>query len=197
MWPMVARVLDPRSDLHGEVVAFTERGESLRSLPGLKSIAGAVLGIPVTERSVEAKHRLNRLATSRAPHASGAFVNVHLKLPDLRRALRDEPALLGRLSETVELTRTSPEKLVDAFSLRAHPTIMAEMEKKGRVRSATVKDAIHRLDSKTQHQLHVGLVGAAPSKPKPPTGPKDCLNHGLRHLSIYSLQHFRKTCRYG
>ena len=30
MWPMVARVLDPRSDLHGEVVAFTERGESLR-----------------------------------------------------------------------------------------------------------------------------------------------------------------------
>ena len=197
LWPLAAQVLDAASPLRAEVLAFTEGGSSLKSLPGLQRVAGIVLCIPVAERSIEAKHRLNKLSSSRAPRASGSFVNVHLKLPDIRRRLREEPALLDVISADLGYLRTSPDRFLQAFSLHAHPTIVREQVMRGQVKASTVTQVMYRLDSSTQQARHRTLAGARCPAPKEPPKPKlkDSPNHGARLLSVYAMQHFRKTCR--
>ena len=197
LWPPAKVVLDPASPLHAEVVRFTE-GESLRNLPDLHRLAGEVLGIPVCERSIEAKHRLARLASSRAPKASGAFVNVHLKLPDLQRRLRADPNLFQTLCDDLGAIRCSVQRMLGEFNLHGHPTILEELGMRGANKRSTVRDVLYRLDGKTQQQLHRGLSAAFPKGGKKSSGvpkPKDTAHHGLRLLSRYALQQFRKTAQ--
>ena len=195
LWPLALHVLDPASPLHAEVVRFTDGGEPLRELPGLRRLAGEVLCIPVCERSIEAKHRLSKLASSRAPNASGAFVNVHLQLPDLRRRLRSDPHLFQRLCDDMASIRTSADRLLDVFDLRGHPVVLKEWGLRGRNHRSTVRDVIYRLDGKTQQQQHKALGAAFPEKKNKSGGskPGGCSNHALRLLSKYALQQFRKT----
>ncbi|CAK0894046.1 unnamed protein product, partial [Prorocentrum cordatum] len=197
LWPLAARTLDPSSPLRGEVVAFTEHGAPLSSLPGLRQVAGMVLGVPVAERSIEAKHRLNKLSSSRSPHAGGAFVNVHLKLPDFRRRMKADPGLLQRTADDLGRIRCSTERLLEAFGLHAHPAVFAEFTKHGRVRASTATNVIYRLDPATQQKQHTALKGAFPKEKRPSEGPRpdQSTHHGLRFLSAAALQHFRKTCR--
>ena len=195
MWPLAAHVLDPDGPLRDEVAAFTAGGASLKTLPGLRQVAGMVLGIPVAERSVEAKHRLNKLATVRAPNASGSFVNVHLKLPDFRRRLHDDPSSLERVASDLGSIRTSSEKLLRVFGLVAHPTAYAEFGATGRVRASTAASIIYRLDPQTQQKQHTSLRKAFPKPPGDAAGPppSESTNKGLRTVSNLALQHFRKS----
>eukprot|EP00959_Pyramimonas_sp_CCMP1952_P184284 3853573-Pyramimonas_sp.AAC.1 len=129
-------------------------------------MAGIVLGIPVWERSIEAKHRLTALAASRAPHASGSFVNVHLRLPDFKRRLRTDLGLLDRVADTMAEMRTSARRLLQAFSLEAHPTALKELASHGRISLSTATSIIYRLDRQTQQKQHAPLAAAFPKKKK-------------------------------
>ncbi|CAK0862217.1 unnamed protein product, partial [Prorocentrum cordatum] len=196
LWPLAASVLAPSPPLRDEVAAFVEQGVSLKSLPGLRQVAGMVLGVPVAERSIEAKHRLNKLASSRAPHAGGGFVNVHLKLPDFKRRLAADPGLLEHVAADMGRIRTSSERLLQAFGLHAHPTVFSEFAKTGRIKQSTATSVLYRLDSETQQKQHAALKAAFP-KGKTDSGGgghvPDSLNHGLKIASAAALQHLRKT----
>eukprot|EP00959_Pyramimonas_sp_CCMP1952_P176215 3682060-Pyramimonas_sp.AAC.1 len=134
LWPLAKSILDPASPLHEELVRFTVGEEPLRVFPGLHRVAGEILGIPVCERSIEAKHRHARLASSRAPAASGAFVNVHLKLPDLHRRLRADPELFQRLCNDLDVYRVSVDRVLGELNLQGHPTIMQEYGLRGTIK---------------------------------------------------------------
>eukprot|EP00959_Pyramimonas_sp_CCMP1952_P459791 9478810-Pyramimonas_sp.AAC.1 len=72
MWPTAVRLCDAASPLRGDVLAFLD-GQDLRELPALERVAASMQCIPIVERSIEAKHRYNKLNSCRAPRAGGAF----------------------------------------------------------------------------------------------------------------------------
>jgi len=180
MWPLVFQICDPASPIRSDVYAFMN-GAPLADLPAVKRIAAETLCIPVCERSVEARHRHNKLNTSRAPNAGGAFVNVQLKIPGLSRRMADDPQLLLRLATTIGTVRKSAKKLASLFNLHGHPTLVEEIGKKGKFSRELLSSVFYRLDSKTQHQRQDVLHRAFPPAPKGGTlGYKHSVNQGLR-----------------
>ncbi|CAK0853746.1 unnamed protein product, partial [Prorocentrum cordatum] len=108
-----------------------------------------------------------------------------------------EPALLDTLSADIAYLRTSPDRLLQAFSLHAHPTILSEQAMRGWSKISTVGKVIYRLDRQTQQARHRVLADAMRPAPKSPDKPKprESPNHGARLISVHAMQHFRKTCR--
>ena len=196
--PLVLLVCHPAGRLYGLALRFLA-GESLRlpELKPLRQLAARLRAILVLERSIEAKHRINKLASRASPHAGGAFVNVSLKLPDFLRRLHEDPQLMTQLLHHMN-THVGHKAILQSAQLTGHPTVLKEIADRGHLRRTTAMKVVYRLDPATQHKEKKAVGDALEASRKEEKKRRQVdeearVNTSRHMLSAHALQQFRKV----
>ena len=82
---------------------------------------------PTVERGVEGRHSIIKKITRHAPHFSGAFVSLSMRMPAVRRYLQTKPDFFGEVVRFMEQC-LDPFYLMKHLGLLRHPSVPSELQ---------------------------------------------------------------------
>ena len=159
MRPLTQLLGTPGSPLWTEIVAFI-KGTILVELQFLPAIVARLRFIPLLERFIEGLHRYLKKGALHAPHFSGAYMDLMVRLPCIRQRLREDPSFLFDLAAQCDQIR-SMHQVLDCLQLSTKKAIMNVMQQNptkefktvfcGHSQHKVTDQVVYRLDVETQY----------------------------------------------
>ena len=121
------KVLKHNSKTRQQLEAYAFRGAHLEELPELLKLALQMGLMPITERCIEMRHSLVKMALGVKKKTHPVRVSLANRLPELNARLQATPSILPSLSLHLDSLRNC-RKIASVFGFRAHPALQRLIE---------------------------------------------------------------------
>ena len=143
--PLSDLVLGRDSPIRPQVERFASGAATMQELPLLKLVADRLAFMPVTERSIEGRHRITKALMLSAPNLRASTLSLRLRERETTQGLEAGEMNIDSLGDWTRLAY-NPTKLMDLLDLHCRPGLLIHATS-----AKILGDAIYRVDLDTQY----------------------------------------------
>ena len=189
--PLSALAVGPESPLRRQIVEYGEGKGELADYPQLLLLATRLKFVPVTERSIEGRHRITKLTVQSAPNVSPGTISLRGRQHELEQKLLSKELPVDTFGELTGKARHC-KHLVDMVRMRHHAHALVDpkhLRKK-------IGLAVYRCDLETQFLQRQALSNARSCKAAKRVVPtaeaaSDALDQAL---ALHAGAYFQQYC---